>query len=272
MLVKAGFGLGALSRWRALHEVAVISSFIAEHGEGVAARYIEHLTVERWRQLSDAAERANRLGEPFDDAELSSSQADVGALADRHGRAFLADYGWASDALQAMVPPPQHRGFRAIEAAADFGHLRLGYRKASAAIHAGPAFVLEPPDAYHFGSALLTGPTLVGIAAPVHSVAISLVQVTAAMMTSTESWAAPFVLKTMLELADRTGQALSAAEVAGAGVSSNCRARGQGGVTLNVKQDSIRVRADRTPRCKARRAAGACRGVVPRAALKRWVA
>jgi hypothetical protein len=42
-------------------------------------------------------------------------------------------------------------------------------------------------------------------------VAISPVQVTAAMMDSTGSWAASFVSQTILELSDRTGQALSTA-------------------------------------------------------------
>ena len=38
VLLKAGYGQGALARWRALHEVAVVADLIAENGEDCAER------------------------------------------------------------------------------------------------------------------------------------------------------------------------------------------------------------------------------------------
>lgn len=213
VLAKAGYGLGAYSRWRALHEVVVIASFVARQGEDVATRYVEHLAVDRLRSLELAAERAERLGEaPLPEAELEELRAEVDELVERYGRPFRSDYGWAAEALGAMEPRPAHRGFRAIEAAVQFDHLRSNYHDASSAIHAGAEIVLAPPDADHFGSTLLTGPSLAGLATPLHAVAISLVQCTGTLLTSAENWAAPFVLHTMLELSDRAGRLLAEAE------------------------------------------------------------
>jgi hypothetical protein len=45
-LIRHGFADGAQARWRSLHELAVVCSFIAQHGDSVAERYIEHESVE----------------------------------------------------------------------------------------------------------------------------------------------------------------------------------------------------------------------------------
>lgn len=210
LLLKAGFGLGAFSRWRALHEIVVVGTFIAQHGDELAVRYFEHLAVDRLRALRLASEYAHRRkGDDLPDpAELQKLQVDIDALVARYGKAFLGDYGWAADALNTVDPQPQHRGFRRLEAAVKFDHLRTNYHAASSAVHAGPALVLDPPDAYHLGSTLLTGPSLMAIATPAHAVAVALLQSTGTLLTSKQSWAAPFVLATMSELTDRAGEAL----------------------------------------------------------------
>ncbi len=56
-LLKAGFGPGASSRWRALYEIAVVATFVGKHGDGTAARYVDHLWVQRWKLLSALARK-----------------------------------------------------------------------------------------------------------------------------------------------------------------------------------------------------------------------
>ncbi len=48
-LLEGGFADGAMARWRTLHEIAVTVSFIAEHGEELAERYVLHQAVESKR-------------------------------------------------------------------------------------------------------------------------------------------------------------------------------------------------------------------------------
>ncbi|HTC68987.1 MAG TPA: DUF5677 domain-containing protein, partial [Acidothermaceae bacterium] len=65
-LLKAGFGPGASSRWRALYEIAVVATFIGQHGAETATRYVDHLWVQRWRILKDATDAGT-----FDPADQS---------------------------------------------------------------------------------------------------------------------------------------------------------------------------------------------------------
>jgi hypothetical protein len=183
-----------------------VGAFIKQYGDEVALRYFEHLAVERWRLLKAGSESGRITDE--EEAELVKAQSNVDQLHARFGATFAGDYGWAAEALKGSP----HAGFRAIEEAADFSHLRFNYRDASASIHAGPGLALEPPGSERRGSTLLAGPSGVGIVTPSHAVALSLTVSTGTLLTSTDSWAAPFVLSAMVNLAERAGEALVAAE------------------------------------------------------------
>jgi hypothetical protein len=204
ILLKAGYGLGAYSRWRALHETVVVGAFIRQQGGESATRYLDHIDVDRWLGLR-AASQSGRIT-PEEQNALGAMQPRIDQLVASYGKGFLGDYGWAGD------PSPGDRGFRAIEKATDFGHLRFDYRQASAAIHAGAAQILNPPDAECTGSTLLVGPSLVAIATPAHAVALSLVVASATLITATETSAGAFVLHAMSDIASRVGDVLVAAE------------------------------------------------------------
>ena len=206
VLLKTGYGLGAYSRWRALHEVVVVGEFIHQHGEETAARYYEHIDVNRWRLLKEGAE-AGRLDEESL-AALEAADARVDELAAKYGEEFRSDYGWD---VKALAGQP-NGGFRGIEGATDFTHLRVDYREASSAIHATAHWVLDPPDADLLGTTMVTGASPLVVATPAHAVAISLLVSIGTLLTSTESWAAPFLLETISVLCDRAGELLVAAE------------------------------------------------------------
>lgn len=109
ILLRVGLGLGAYARWRSLHEMAVVGTFIEQHGEETALRYFEHIEVDSWLQLR-AAEDSGRITDEQREA-LVKAEADVDKLKEKYGERFLTDYGWAADA----VAGSPHRGFRAIE-------------------------------------------------------------------------------------------------------------------------------------------------------------
>src|SRR5260370_36714366 len=52
-LLECGLSDGAMARWRTLHEVAVVASFVATHGEDLAERYVSHQAVESKRAADD---------------------------------------------------------------------------------------------------------------------------------------------------------------------------------------------------------------------------
>jgi len=61
-LLEGGFSDGAMARWRTLHEVAVVASFVAAHGEDLAERYVLHQAVESKRASDDYQSCQPRLG------------------------------------------------------------------------------------------------------------------------------------------------------------------------------------------------------------------
>lgn len=206
LLLRAGLGLGAYARWRSLNEIAVVGAFIAQHGDDLALRYFEHIDVDQWLELR-AAEDSGRITDEEREA-LAEAQAAVDRLTAKYGPSFLTDYGWAADA----VAGSEHRGFRAIEHAADFGHLRFDYRRASGEIHASAAKVLTPPDARDPYRTMLSGPSLVWIATPAHAVGLALCVTTNNLLASVDNPGAAFLMATMSDIAERAGDALIAAE------------------------------------------------------------
>jgi Family of unknown function (DUF5677) len=206
LLLRAGLGLGAFARWRSLNEVAVVGTFISQQGDDVALRYFEHIEVDQWLELR-AAEESGRISDD-ELRTLAETQDEVDKLSAKYGASFLADYGWAADALAGS----EHRGFRAIEHAADFGHLRFDYRRASGEIHASAAKVLTPPDARDPYRTMLSGPSLLWIATPAHAVALSLCVTTNNLLASVDNPGAVFLMAAMSDIAERAGIALIAAE------------------------------------------------------------
>jgi Family of unknown function (DUF5677) len=189
VLLKAGYGQGALARWRALHEVAIVADFIAENGDECAERYFTHEGVESWRAMQEYQEHAAALGqEPYSEEEVESARQQYEALLERYGRRFAGAYGWAQEAVAAKDARYAKRDvtFSALEAGVGTPHMRPYYRMASHGVHANPKGVMWAPDLLPAdrGLVLLTGPSPAGLADPGHSTLISLTRVTATTLAS----------------------------------------------------------------------------------------
>ena len=214
MLLKHGWGLGAYARWRAMHEVGVFASFIGDHGEETARRFVEHQPVQRWRILRGERARLETAEQDLSDdllEELADLDRRINDLVEDLGRVFLTDYGWAAQALRISADSTRGPTMHAIEEHAGFGHLRRYYREASASVHPAAAAVLVPDDATLMGSTLLTAPSLGGLVTPAHAMCLTLTNTTAVVLLSRDSWAAPFVIQTMVNLSERAAQELQAA-------------------------------------------------------------
>ena len=99
-LMRAGFADGAMARWRTLHETAVISLFIAKHGEEVAERYLEHTTIANYKEMVEYKKYHEILGEkPLSEDEFNRMKDAKEKLCEKYGKNFYSDYGWASSVL-----------------------------------------------------------------------------------------------------------------------------------------------------------------------------
>jgi len=127
VLLRAGYGDAGSERWRALHETAVVTCFIAAHGDDCAQRFMAHEGVERWKAMQEFQGHAEVLEEErYTPDELAVGEAEYHALLARYGETFRLDFGWAQQALAASDPRFERARatFKDIEHAANVGHNR----------------------------------------------------------------------------------------------------------------------------------------------------
>lgn len=210
-LLRSGFGQGALGRWRALHEVNVVASFIATHGQDTAERYLLHEHVEALRSMQEMQARVDRLDiEPFTPEEMQAAEKAVDELVARFGPAYKGPYGWASEALAETDSrfARQRASFASIEASTGLDHLRPYYRLASHGVHANPKGILFTPDQMSMlPEVLLAGPASTGFADPGQCMLISLMNLTATLLTYKTGASGPMTLTALQRLCDEGAQA-----------------------------------------------------------------
>jgi hypothetical protein len=174
-LLSAGLADGAMARWRTMHEIAVVASFIAAGGEELAERYVQHQVVESKRAANEYEKYCKRLGRrPLSKNEIKMLESRCAALDKKFGRDFLGPYGWAAHDLKMRRPT-----FVDIERAAGIDHLRPYYRMASHPVHANPKGVFFRLGLMSESQILLAGPSNAGLADPGQCAALSLSQVSA---------------------------------------------------------------------------------------------
>ncbi len=177
-LLSAGFADGAMARWRALHEVAVVSLFIGSD-EDLAERYRLHEAAESLRAAHQYRDHTDRLGlEPMEEEEILTLERDVAMLNERFGHGYSTGYGWAAKKLRQTGKKVT---FGQIEEAAELGHCRPYYRLASHNVHANPKGVFFRLGLVEQFGTLLAGASNYGLADPGQNTAVSLGQATTAL-------------------------------------------------------------------------------------------
>ena len=180
VLLKNGFADGAEARWRTLHELTVISAFIAKYGNSVAEQYIDHELIEQYNMAKQHNQYNIQLGAskiPLDKIKLLEEK--YFKLLDKYGENYKSDYGWASSTLNNKRPT-----FSAIEASVEFDHYRPHYKSASANIHAGSYSIFSRLGLLHEEEDIvLSGSSHSGLASAGQSTALSLTQITVFMLT-----------------------------------------------------------------------------------------
>lgn len=203
VLLESGHADGAHARWRALHEVAVVSLLVASAGNEVAERYLLYEAIQSWKAAKEYQKYYQRLGyEPIPQEELAELESACDHLVDRFGTAYKkGDYGWATPAIK------DRPTFRKIEQAVGLDHLRPYYQMACYNVHADPkgAFFrlgLYPTDK----EVLLAGPSNVGLSDPGQGTAISLLQATTALLLTEPSLDSLVICNILIQLSDEIGR------------------------------------------------------------------
>ena len=203
VLLRSGFPDGAHSRWRTMHEISVIGSFIKKHGNEVAEKFLLHEGIESYKEMLVYKEYAEFLGYPA----LSTMEEEniiqiKRSLCERFGRNYYNNYGWASETLSTDNP-----NFSDIEKSIDLNHLRPYYKLASHHVHCNSKGVLFKLGLFPLQhDILLIGPSNYGLTDPAHGMAISLTQITASLLTLKPNINGILVLQTLLKLEQEIGE------------------------------------------------------------------
>lgn len=203
-LLRSGFADDAYARWRSLHEIAVIGSFISENGQKLAEKYLQHQVIQQCKiiRAQIEAQGPNSVEEVFQD-ELDDWESRQKELLGLYGKRYKSDYGWAEEALKG-----NSLTFRAIEEQVQLNELRPNYRMASDNVHAnsrGLYFRLGLDQ--NGGNVILAGASNVGLAEPGPSTAISLKQITVTLLDTKPNPDTPIATKILASLVDEIGQA-----------------------------------------------------------------
>lgn len=150
-LLLEGFPDGALSRWRTLHELAVVTTFLNKNDNEIAKRFISHRGIVIYKALKQYDEylpKSNMM--PLETGELEKALAQRDSLVVRFGPEFKEEMGWAYPAIQ------KKKGINLLdlEVATGLEHWRPRYKWACDDIHAG----FKP---YHASLGVAESPTAV---------------------------------------------------------------------------------------------------------------
>jgi hypothetical protein len=177
-LLRSGHASGAYARWRTLHELAVVASFLREHDDDVARRYLEHDSVQIYKAALMHRRYADRINEePPTDEEFERAKRDYDDLVAKYGREFKRDYGWAASVL-----PDDGRTFAEVELATKMDHMRPYYRMASHAIHPNARGLFFDLGVGDDEDLMLAGPSTRGMADPGMGATIALFQTTVSLL------------------------------------------------------------------------------------------
>jgi hypothetical protein len=173
-LLESGYADGAMARWRTLYEIGVVAIVIADHGEEIAERYVDHQIVESKTAMEQYSRSSVLLGfKAVSQRQSARILKGYKNVIFRWGKEFGSAYGWA--ALHLNLPRPT---FADLEAAAGSAHMRSHYKMASYNVHAGAKGIFFRLTQLGPQEVILAGPSNAGLTDPAQNTAITLTSVT----------------------------------------------------------------------------------------------
>jgi len=201
-LLSSGLADGAMARWRTLHELTTVTLLISEFGEELAERFLLYEIVEERRAALQYQAFSDRLGQsPISKDELDDIEESYQKIIDRFGEDFSYPYGWASKHLAKVRP-----NFSDLELAIGLDHWRPYYKMASQNVHATPQSLFDRLGLISQEEGLLAGPSNFGLDEPGQCTAISLTQLTTAILTPEPNLDVIVLLKILGKLQERASE------------------------------------------------------------------
>jgi len=193
-LLINGYPDGALSRWRTLHEIAVISIVLKKYGQAAAEDYIRYARVQVVNGMERYQKTAQAMGrEPYSLEEIEKAREWRSKIL-ASDKAFESTNGWARKYVGASK-------FEKLQIAVGLEKWDSDYASASLDIHSAyreMRSLLGMAEAKE--EILLSGPSNSGMTEPAHFTAIALSQITATfILTYSEDEECPI---------DHTGSAI----------------------------------------------------------------
>src|SRR5262249_13689312 len=95
VLLENGLADRAMARWRTLHELTTVVTFIHEKGEDVAEKYKMYQIVESKRAADLYVKTHEALGyKAMSDESLAKINTDFESVVAKYGTPFSKPYGW----------------------------------------------------------------------------------------------------------------------------------------------------------------------------------
>ncbi|MCH8147778.1 MAG: hypothetical protein IH987_07265 [Planctomycetes bacterium] len=209
-LMENGLADGAMARWRTLHEITVVATILAEHGEELAIRYRSHAAIESKRAMDRFVLSYEQLGyAPPTKRDITETDRKYQACLDRFGDNFGSEYGWAAQHLGLKKPRLVD-----LEVAAGKSAMQSYYRMASYNVHAGARgidFRLGLLDGSNTPTAL-AGASNAGFLDPARNTAYDLVLITTLLSSGTTRFDRMLEWQILTQLRDELLQQLDKAQ------------------------------------------------------------
>lgn len=182
-LLDGGFADGAFARWRSLYELSITSSFISNHSEQTAERFLSYHNIWEYYFAKTYQEHQDDLNvEPLEPEVLDELEEIKDELVDQFGESIDDNgygSGWAAEAHSGNGGPSIH----SMKEEVDLEHLSPYYKLACESVHAGSKGTLDRlgiirHEDIEQPGVLLAGPSNAGLNLPGQLTAISLAQVT----------------------------------------------------------------------------------------------
>lgn len=172
VLLRSGYSMGALARWRTLHEIWVVTSLLRSSDAEISKRYLAHEAIESMKAQEEYEETWDALG--FDPPDWIPSERERvrESLREEYGSSFLHPYGWAVPLFNGKLPK-----LRELQEQAQLDHWRGYYRMASHGTHANPKGILWNVQDMGRSDVVWAGPSNAGLADPGQCTLIALANV-----------------------------------------------------------------------------------------------
>lgn len=168
-LLEGGYPDGAMSRWRSLYEVVIISRFLKKHGSKAVDNYRLNAQFVRKREQAFYIKHSDRLNAaPLTEDEVQEAIKRYEEARVSAGKTYQGEYGWADEFLGQKGSKLDH-----LEADVELDHWRPFYKLASKHTHAG---YLERGSllADDRENTFYVGPSTSGLAGPIDMCSVSI--------------------------------------------------------------------------------------------------